>query len=145
MQTLQEAMSKRIGAEKKKVRGEVFNSLFKLEKLIEHIEKEFFNPKDATSELGMYWNKQVTALRDRIYGLQDDYKLFPEMVDFLQTVDGEVDKIVKRFWKWADREIVTVKEAAEMIGRSRWTVYRWIKAGKLIGQKVGRCWQIIAP
>lgn len=37
-----------------------------------------------------------------------------------------------------DKEFMTVEDVSKLLKVSRMTVYRWIKAGKLTGYKVGR-------
>ena len=34
-------------------------------------------------------------------------------------------------------DLMSVQEAAKALGRPRYTIYRWIEAGKLIGVKLG--------
>jgi len=37
-----------------------------------------------------------------------------------------------------DKVLMRVDEAAAFLSVSRWTIYRWMEAGKLEGSKVGR-------
>lgn len=37
-----------------------------------------------------------------------------------------------------ERMLVRVDEAAAFLSVSRWTIYRWMEAGKLKGTKIGR-------
>lgn len=40
------------------------------------------------------------------------------------------------------RELVTVLQAARLLGKSRDTLYRWLTEGKLAGRKVGGRWLV---
>jgi excisionase family DNA binding protein len=39
-------------------------------------------------------------------------------------------------------EIFTVQEIADYLKVSRWTVWRWCNAGKLLAFKAGRSWRV---
>lgn len=40
------------------------------------------------------------------------------------------------------RELVTVLQAARLLGKSRDTIYRWLTEGRLEGRKVGGRWLV---
>jgi excisionase family DNA binding protein len=37
-----------------------------------------------------------------------------------------------------EKLLLRVDEAAELVGVSRWTIYRWVEEGRLEGTKLGR-------
>ncbi len=40
------------------------------------------------------------------------------------------------------RELVTVMQAARLLGKSRDTIYRWLDGGRLAGRRVGGRWLV---
>jgi excisionase family DNA binding protein len=40
------------------------------------------------------------------------------------------------------RPVVTVLQAARLLGKSRDTVYRWLNEGRLTGRRVGGAWLV---
>lgn len=95
-----------------------------LERYVSRIERVLWNPKSAPYSV-------VLRLDDMVKSA------------LLTSPEEHITPIVERFMSWAQRKVVTALEAALFYGKSRSTIYRWIKAGKLRAKKVKAQWQII--
>lgn len=72
------------------------------------------------------------------------YTLFkPELEQEVDQVDDTVEALADRFLKWARRKVINTTDAMGIFKRSRSTIYRWIRAGKLAAQKINGRWAII--
>lgn len=110
---------------------------------VRDLEKAYFIPQ------GDPWNEYSPALHElgatvevacdnlKKYGIFD-----PSLIEFADQAEDSVGDAADQFMAWAFRRGVTVKEAAEIYSRSKSTIYRWIKSGKLDAVKVGRRWVI---
>ena len=43
--------------------------------------------------------------------------------------------------KMPEKEWLTVEEVAILLGLNKFTIYRHIKSGKLLGRRFGKCWR----
>lgn len=108
-----------------------------LSSMITRLERRHFNPASASCEVTLHrMNKTIASIyekaKNKSYDLTQVYLL-----------DGYINRQIERFWAWSHRRIITVSEACKIFNRSRSTIYRWIKQGRLphaIKEK-GR-WQI---
>lgn len=98
--------------------------------MITKLERQYFDPASASCDI-LHRMSKMTANIYRKAGS-----------DSLRQVDEYISQQVDRFWTWIHRRIVTVKEACEIFGRSRSTIYRWIKNGRLAAVKQKGKWKI---
>jgi hypothetical protein len=89
---------------------------------------------------------RLTKFVTKIDGLNQqlrNYGLFdPGLHDYADEVDDLIEELARRFQKWTRRTVITVTDACKKFTRSRSTMYRWIKSGKLIAQKIDGRWLI---
>lgn len=139
MQTLRDALNTQLEDVKAKIMGYVAE----LEQLMDSIDERYFDPADAPSSVLQIWSEATNVIWDEMEAVEQ-YSMFDEFQAFLSTAEEELLKLVSRFNHWTRRKVVDTKEAANMINRSRSSVYYWIKTGKLEARKVNGRWFIIA-
>jgi excisionase family DNA binding protein len=106
------------------------------------LERTDFYPELANTSVAI----RMVKLSDHMQSLNDElskYVIF--QLELQQEVDQVNDMIAalgERFVKWMKRERISVTEALVRFSRSRSTIYRWIKSGKINAIKVGRFWVI---
>lgn len=99
--------------------------------MITRLERHYFDPSVASCDVTIHRMNQVIA------------SIYEKAQKQSYDVDEYINRQITRFWAWSHRTIVTVKEACKLFGRSRSTIYRWIKQGKLPHAiKVSGRWQI---
>jgi len=107
-----------------------------LKAYVTRLERTYFDPALASYDV-------VHRLNDTIAKVYDKAKKQPCDLSEIYLIEEEVTKQVDRFWAWTKRRIIGVLEACEIFGRSRSTIYRWIKQGKLAHAiKVRGRWRI---
>lgn len=108
-----------------------------LKAMVTRLERRYFDPALATYE-------SVHRLNNAIMRVYEKAKNDPEItLSQIPILEEMVNKQVDRFWAWTNRRIINVTEACEVFNRSRSTIYRWIKQGKLPNAiKVRGRWQI---
>lgn len=125
-----------------KLRRQVSDALSSFGSIIHNLELKDLFPRFATMHLVERLTKyehEVDVINQEIrrYGLFDS-----SLQDSADEVDEIVGSLADRFRKWTRRTVITVTDACEKFSRSKSTIYRWIKAGKLIAQKIDHRWVI---
>lgn len=109
---------------------------------VENLERHHFHPELAECTLPLYFTDQanyIDAINEQIkrYSLLDS-----SLAAYTDDIDELIGLIADRFMSWTQRKLVSTKEAMQIFKRSKSTIYRWIRAGKLNAQKQGGRWQI---
>jgi excisionase family DNA binding protein len=97
----------------------------------------FFDP-EPIDDVVRNFDDTIELLADRFFqacGPTDDGRIAVTPMELPQPV--EVLALPP-----AQRESITTRDAMERFGKSRSTIYRWIKSGKLSAEKQGRNWII---
>lgn len=111
-----------------------------LESYAEEVLVEYFDPREAKWEVVQAFSEMSAAID---FAELEKLKLFDDSLeDFIAGIEHAAQGIAERFKQWTQREMINTRQAMEHYGRSRSTIYRWIKSGKLTARKVGRFWQI---
>ena len=136
--TMRELLFKQVNAAKAKC----ISSITNLEQLLADIVDEYFNPEEAPTWVASFWSKEVNAVWQELEQIQHYVMVDEDFQRFLNTAEEEVERLVDLFFQWTKRRIVDAKEATSLYRRSRSTIYRWVKQGKLQAKKVKGRWQI---
>jgi hypothetical protein len=116
--------------------------LRKLEYFIANLEQNEFYPSHVPLSVGY----ELSALSSKVQHIStelDKYSLFDSSVmEYTDSIDLQLERFADRFWSWTNRRFISVTEATELYGKSRSTIYRWLKSGKLNGQKQSYRWVI---
>ena len=111
---------------------------------VETLSNEYFDPRTAPTTVADELNR-ITAIAYAELELVKPWVMTDNgLEEFVWSVEEEIEHIIDKFWSWTGRDIISVKEAAQLHERHPSTIYRWIKSGKLPAKKVGGKWQIIA-
>jgi excisionase family DNA binding protein len=70
------------------------------------------------------------------------YGLLDMVLKKLQGLEGRIDGVEKAIGLTVEKESYTATEAAERLGKVRWTVSQWCNKGQARGKKVGQEWRI---
>lgn len=92
-----------------------------LKSYVTRLENKYFDPALSRQNVLHRLDTIISNVLDKAR----DQSLDTYIVE--ETVSIQLD----RFWAWAKRRIIDVTEACKVFNRSRSTIYRWIKQGKL--------------
>lgn len=110
---------------------------------IEHLENEVVLPE---SIVGNSVFIEIEKYASYIQFLSDEmrkYIPFDEALEECVAATEEfVEEIADRFLRFMYRKTMTTREAMDHFGKSRSTIYRWIRCGKLNAIKQGRHWVV---
>ena len=120
----------------------MMNVIVQNEQLLESIEQKYWNPLAAPVTVGSLWSESMNYAWEEL-GNMEKYRLFPQMSQFIDMAELELERLVDRFFEWSEREVTDTKTIAEKYDRSASTIYRWIKQGKLNAKKVNGRWEIL--
>jgi hypothetical protein len=116
--------------------------LRKLKCFIMNLEQNEFYPSLLPLSVGQEYGSLSTRVQ-YINTELDKYDLFDaSVVQYTDSIDSQLEGIADRFWDYMNRKFFSVTEAMGLVGKSRSTIYRWIKSGKLVAQKENRRWVI---
>jgi excisionase family DNA binding protein len=124
------------------LKSEMYSSLQRIVMFVSTIERDYFLPGliDCTfiNEIGDLV-KHTQVVIDEL----SKWVLFDaDLQEYIRQMENAVDMWTDRFLKWSQRKPISVSEAVDIFHRSRSTIYRWIKKGKLNARKSGRYWVI---
>jgi excisionase family DNA binding protein len=109
---------------------------------INGLETSDFFPELADASVAI----RMVDLSNQLQSLNDElnkYVLFqPQLQEEVDQVDDLIASFGDRFVKWMNRTTISVTEATLRFNRSRSTIYRLIKSGKINAIKIGRFWVI---
>lgn len=111
---------------------------------VQGVANDYFDPRTAPASVVTVLNTLANKAYVELELMMPFARYDESIVAFTDEVEEQIESVIDQFWAWSDRSIVTVKEAAELYGKSASTIYRWIKQGKLQAKKVKGRWQIIA-
>lgn len=124
------------------IRNEIHAGMQQVAAFVEAIEKTDRLAADCTVPL------EFRTLRGKVDSTISNLKkydlLFPSVLEVVEQTEHLVDSFSERFMDWAEGKpkFMTVTEAMEHFQRSRSTIYRWIKSGRIDAMKQGRFWRI---
>lgn len=121
-----------------------FGLINNLEEYVNLIKDRFFDPNNAPSWVVTNLNELSEKAWNQLEQIQAFLATDERLHEFISLVESQIERIIDLFWSWSNRKIINVKEAAELHGKHRSTIYRWIKKGKLDAEKVNGRWQIIS-
>lgn len=114
------------------------------EKFVENLQEIYFNPATAPTSAAQNMVRLQNQVEACISYLEKFMTLGFDLADYINSVYDRTERATDIFFAWSGRKVVSVKEACEIHGKSRSTIYRWIKQGKLQAVKEGRKWVIAA-
>jgi len=110
--------------------------------LIEDLEQNHFRPELADCSALM----ELVASTYQIEQLNNELKRYiifdQSLGDLTDSIDDFIGDSADRFMIWTARKAISVKEAMSVFNRSKSTIYRWIRAGKLNAKKESGRWII---
>lgn len=125
------------------VKANIMKNISEVEQFMNSIEDKYFFVDEAPAWVAKTYMDSINALWSQHESIES-YSVIPEFREFIETVEEEITKLVGRFQRWTKTRYLNTVEAGEKHGRSRSTVYRWIKSGKLQARKRNGRWFILA-
>jgi hypothetical protein len=111
-------------------------------RFIDHLERNDFYPDRSETFLLHKVRKFFSSIEDISAELKKYYLFDESVVDLIDGASLAIDGLWDRFMNWTRRRRATTLEAMVLFSRSRSTIYRWLRNGKLFGTKEGRKWVI---
>jgi hypothetical protein len=109
---------------------------------IEDLENNHFRPELADCSIPM----QLVASTHQIERINDELKRYimfdQSLGELTDSIDDFIGDTADRFMTWTERKTISVKDAMSVFNRSKSTIYRWIRAGKLNAKKESGRWII---
>lgn len=115
-----------------------------IEEMAVHVESAWRTPGQL-SVAQTYAMSQMYQLCYRLNTNLDEYSAYyPGLRELVNELSEDIDEMGSRFNQRIETEVsvISTNEAMERFSRSRSTIYRWIKNGKLKAEKQGRQWAI---
>lgn len=123
------------------IRLELNSAIHQMSAYVEQVER---TPGQVTTNC----SNVITTLSmtcQELTGKLGKYSLFfADLSDVITETDETVEALADRYLKRSKQEglPVSTTEAMEHFNRSRSTIYRWIKSGKVHAEKHGRRWVV---
>jgi hypothetical protein len=109
---------------------------------IEDLEENNFRPdlEDCSIPLKLVAStRQIERLNEEL----KRYIMFDQSLgEYTDSIEDFIGDSADRFMTWAERKTISVKDAMSVFNRSKSTIYRWIRAGKLNAKKESGRWMI---
>lgn len=134
-------ISEKIASIVEHAHNELSSALKEMAAFVETVERTP-GPVESRSAITM---TELSTLCQRLTTDLNKYTLFFEEIHgVVSTADDAVENLADRFKKRSFEPGIPINsaQAMELFSRSRSTIYRWIKSGKLKAEKRGRRWVI---
>lgn len=126
------------------LKDQMIQALIHHTSFVTHLEDTHLHPELADCTIPCDFDVSTT----RLEGIKEQvqrYSLFdPSLLSYVDEVDQEIGDLADRFLDWANRKMISTKDAMEKFSRSQSTIYRWIRSGKLKAVKEKGRWLIAA-
>lgn len=123
---------------------ELLLALNNFKQYVSYLETTYFVPAEAPPFLEIFGTlTQLSAAVQSNHHLEEYALLDGSVGAFIDHLDEEIESLADRVEKWQNRKVIGgTKQAAELFGVSRSTIYRWIKKNKINARKQGWFWEI---
>lgn len=135
---------KKIQKASERIQKEIQHALYAYSEVIAGLEQAALFPDLSEFSLVHELSRHVDHIEDLITQLRSHSIYDPGLKDYADEIDEDILMLADRFNKWTRRKTLSAKEAAELLGKSTSTIYRKLKKGDLIGQKIDGRWVIAA-
>lgn len=127
------------------LQNELGGIIAEMKRFVEHCETACLVPVVAEGQIASSYMARLAERFDKKLIQLDKYKAFDRTADEVAaTAMDQQESVADQLIDWMSRKGITVAEAAQKFNRSKSTIYRWIKAGKLAAAKRDRRWIILA-